>query len=173
MPHALFPTSLGTCGIAWNECGLTAFALPEATDAALEEQLSARGQSQARAEPPPWVQSVILRAQRHLAGEPQDFADVRYDYNMVTSFQRKVYREALTVKSGQTRAYGDVALALELPPGGARAIGTALAENPWPLLVPCHRFIAVNGKMTGFSGPGGIRTKTRLLALEGYQLISE
>jgi methylated-DNA-[protein]-cysteine S-methyltransferase len=49
----------------------------------------------------------------------------------------------------------------------------ALATNPWPLLVPCHRVVSVDGKMTGFSAAGGVRTKTRLLALEGAELLSE
>ena len=65
------------------------------------------------------------------------------------------------------------ARALGQPPGVSRAIGAALGANPWPLLVPCHRIVAADGKMTGFSGPGGIRTKLRLLALEGAELFAE
>jgi methylated-DNA-[protein]-cysteine S-methyltransferase len=173
MPHTLFSTKFGTCGIAWGERGLTGFALPDTDDARLEQRLASRSRPPDRAEPPAWVQAIIGRVQRHLAGEPQDFADLRYDYTVVSDFQRRVYEAALAVKSGQTQTYGYLATALELPPGGARSIGTALGENPWPLLVPCHRFIAASGKMTGFSAPGGIQTKTRLLALEGSQLISE
>ena len=57
------------------------------------------------------------------------------------------------------------------PLTASRAVGTALGENPWPLLIPCHRIISAAGKMTGFSGPGGVATKTKLLALEGAQLL--
>ena len=53
----------------------------------------------------------------------------------------------------------------------ARAVGTALGANLWPLLIPCHRIVASTGKMTGYSGPGGVATKVKLLALEGAQLL--
>jgi methylated-DNA-[protein]-cysteine S-methyltransferase len=52
-------------------------------------------------------------------------------------------------------------------------VGAALGSNPWPLLIPCHRIVAATGRMTGFSGPGGVGTKVRLLALEGAQLLAE
>jgi len=55
----------------------------------------------------------------------------------------------------------------------ARAVGVALATNPWPLFVPCHRVVSAGDKMTGFSAPGGVRTKARLLVLEGAELLSE
>jgi len=58
-------------------------------------------------------------------------------------------------------------------PAVIRAVGAALGINPWPLLIPCHRVVASDGKMTGFSGSGGIKTKLRLLALEGAQLFAE
>ena len=77
------------------------------------------------------------------------------------------------VKAGQTSSYGDIAAKLGYASGLSRAVGTALGANPWPLLVPCHRIVSVGGKMTGFSGPGGIKTKLRLLALEGAQLFAE
>jgi methylated-DNA-[protein]-cysteine S-methyltransferase len=177
MPHALFPTAIGSCGLAWNDTGLTGFALPDADETALKRRLASRtldhGGAIAPESAPEWVREVIIQVQRHLTGTPQDFAGARYDFRAVTEFQRRVYEFALTVKPGHTRTYGDVATALGLPPGGARSVGTALGDNPWPLLVPCHRFIAANGKMTGFSAPGGIQTKTRLLALEGAQLLSE
>ena len=66
-----------------------------------------------------------------------------------------------------------IRVSLGLPAGSARAVAAALGANPWPLLVPCHRIVGADGGMTGFSGPGGIRTKTRLLALEGALLLSE
>ena len=74
---------------------------------------------------------------------------------------------------GQTSTYGQLAAAIGRPLSEARAIGTALGQNPWPLLVPCHRFIGADGRMTGFSAPGGIKTKLRLLALEGVELFAE
>ncbi len=161
MPHATFATSLGTCAIAWNDAGLTRFLLPDPE----------RGTSDTEADPPPWVQSIIERVKRHLAGAPQDFSDVRYDMAKLPDFHRAVLRATLDVKSGRTATYGDIAAALGQPPAASRAVGAALGANPWPLLIPCHRIVAAGGKMTGFSGPGGIATKVKLLALEGAQLL--
>jgi O-6-methylguanine DNA methyltransferase len=103
----------------------------------------------------------------------QDFADLPYAWNRVSSFQRAVYEAALHVKPGQTWSYGQLAAAIAQPTEAARAVGAALGQNPWPLLVPCHRFIGADGRMTGFSAPGGIKMKLRLLALEGAELFPE
>lgn len=164
MPHATFSTPLGLCAIAWNDAGLTRFLLPDP-----ERPAGAAPP----VEPPAWVGQVIARVQRHLSGEPQDFADVAYDFARVTEFVRSVLQATLGVKPGRTATYGELAESIGLPPSTARAIGSALGTNPWPLLIPCHRIVAVTGRMTGFSGPGGVSTKVRLLALEGAQLIAE
>ena len=89
------------------------------------------------------------------------------------NFAREVLRAALHVKPGHTASYGEIAQAAGLPLTACRNVGSALGSNPWPLLIPCHRVVAATGKMTGFSGPGGVATKVRLLALEGAQLIAE
>jgi len=165
MPETTFETSIGTCGLVWHEAGLTAFRLPDDT-AALESV--ARGEGI-----PEWIQTIVARVQRHLAGDWQDFSDLNYDFSETGDFPRQVYDATLRIKPGATCSYGDIANALDRPPGISRAVGTALGANPWPLLIPCHRVVASNGKMTGFSGPGGIKTKLRLLALEGAQLFAE
>ena len=161
MPAHFFPTAIGICGFGWNEAALTDFRLPSSSPAdAIESET-----------PPAFLQPLIARVQRHLRGSPEDFADLPYALLAVTDFQRRVYRETLAVKAGSTRSYGDLAAALALPPGGSRAVAAALGANPWPLLIPCHRVIGSDGKLTGFSGPGGVSMKARLLALEGAQLL--
>jgi len=164
MPHATFSTPLGTCAIAWNDVGLTRFLLPDP---------ERRSTSNTEAEPPPWVCSIIERVQLHVVGEPQDFSDVRFDFSRVPDFVRQVLRAALEVKPGHTASYGDLAAAIGDRTAIGRAVGAALGANPWPLLIPCHRILASTGKMTGFSGPGGVTTKIKLLALEGAQLLAE
>jgi methylated-DNA-[protein]-cysteine S-methyltransferase len=164
MPQTPFVTPLGLCAIAWNETGLIQFRLPGEVPRAPAEATS-------ESEPPPWIQAIIDRVQRHLRGELQDFADLPYDFATVPAFGREVLRATLAVKAGHTATYGDLARTLGQPPAASRAVGTALGANPWPLLIPCHRIVAASGKMTGYSGPGGIATKTRLLALEGAQLL--
>jgi methylated-DNA-[protein]-cysteine S-methyltransferase len=157
-------TELGTCTLLWEGDRVTGFRLPGGRESDDEAPATAA---------PEWVAALAGRVQAHISGSVQDFADVPFDWERVTEFQREVYRVALGVKSGVTWSYGQVANALGLPPGGARSVGTALGQNPWPLLVPCHRFIGADGKMTGFSAPGGIKTKLKLLALEGSQLFAE
>jgi methylated-DNA-[protein]-cysteine S-methyltransferase len=159
MPATCFDTPIGSCAIAWEGDEVTGFSLPPARN------------SQDR--PSPWVDAIIARVKRHLAGEMQDFADLPYAWSRVSSFQHAVYEAALQVKPGQTWSYGQLAATVAQPAVSARAVGTALGQNPWPLLVPCHRFIGADGHMRGFSAPGGIKTKLRLLALEGAELFCE
>ena len=154
-----FPTSFGRCALSWNDQGLTRFFLPgDSADTNTETT------------PPAWVAAIITRVQRHFDGDFQDFSDVRLDSSRLTPFQKRVYTAALKVKAGETRTYGWLAEATGSGAAASRAIGTALGRNPWLLLVPCHRFIGANGKLTGFSAPGGIATKRRMLDLESAAL---
>jgi methylated-DNA-[protein]-cysteine S-methyltransferase len=164
MPHATFPTVLGTCAIAWGDFGLTRFLLPDP---------ERRSGGDTESEPPSWVQEIISRVQRHLTGEVQDFADVRFDFRRMAPFNLNVLQATLKVKPGHTVTYGEIAANIGESAVASRAVGTALGANPWPLLIPCHRVVAATGKMTGFSGPGGVSTKVKLLAVEGAQLIAE
>ena len=174
MPYALFPTKFGTCAVAWNDTGLTGFQLPEASESLTEKRIAARAGEGATEEPPPaWVRRIVNRVQEHFAGYLQDFSDAVLDWSQVSDFQRAVYLQTQAIKPGGKRSYGEIAQALALGRESARAVGVALATNPWPLIVPCHRVVSAGDKMTGFSAPGGVRTKTRLLVLEGAELLSE
>jgi methylated-DNA-[protein]-cysteine S-methyltransferase len=174
MPHVVFQTAFGACGLSWMETRVNRFNLPEETEALTRRRLSSRGDAAVEEDAAPeWVRMVIGRVRRHFEGDLQDFTDVALDWTLVSEFQRSVYIQTQAIRPGFKRGYGEVAEALALGPGSARAVGVALATNPWPLLVPCHRVVSADDRMTGFSGPGGIRTKTRLLALEGAELLSE
>jgi methylated-DNA-[protein]-cysteine S-methyltransferase len=84
-----------------------------------------------------------------------------------------VYLQTQGIKPGFEKSYGEIARLMGLGNEAARAVGMALAANPWALIVPCHRVVSAGGRMTGFSAPGGVRTKARLLALEGAELLSD
>jgi methylated-DNA-[protein]-cysteine S-methyltransferase len=157
-----FSTALGTCALAWDQSGLVRFELPETVAHAGDAAEATREISQ-----------LIERVRAHFEGELQDFSAEKYAFHLVPDFARKVYRAALDVKPGRTATYGDLAAAIGESRAVSRAVGAALGANPWPLLIPCHRIVAANGKMTGFSGPGGVSTKVKLLALEGAQLFAE
>lgn len=160
MPTTSFSTAIGDCGISWEGERITGFALPPAE--ASEQQ-----------DAPGFVVDAIERVREHLSGKMQDFSGLPYAWERVNGFQRAVYEAALKVPAGETWSYGQLTRAIGQPVAAARAVGSALGQNPWPLLVPCHRFVGADGKMTGFSAPGGIKTKLRLLALEGSQLFAE
>lgn len=160
MPALSIATSFGACTLLWDGEAVLGFALPASGPDTGPGNLP-------EAAPPAWVAALAGRVRRHLDGELQDFVDVPYDFAGVSSFQRQVYQAALEVKAGHTQTYGELAAVLGLGPAGSRAVGTALGRNPWPLLVPCHRFVGAGDRLTGFSAPGGVETKARLLALEG------
>ena len=158
-----FSTALGKCTLWWideEREGLTRFRLPE----------NAPDSGTLYLECPSWIARIIRRVRNHFEGRLDDFSGIPLDWPRVTPFQRGVYERTQAVKPGHTTTYGEIARQLGLGPEGSRAVGVALGANPWPLIVPCHRVVAANGKMTGFSAPGGISTKTRLLALEGAEL---
>ncbi len=80
-----------------------------------------------------------------------------------TDFQKRAWATMRAIPFGQIRTYGDVAAELKTAP---RAVGGACGANPIPILIPCHRIVGGNGQMGGYSGDGGIVTKTALLRLE-------
>ena len=80
-------------------------------------------------------------------------------------FNRRVYADILQLRWGETTSYGDIARRLG-DVALSRAVGAALGANPIPLLVPCHRVLASNGRAGGFSAPGGVSAKMKMLALE-------
>jgi methylated-DNA-[protein]-cysteine S-methyltransferase len=167
MPSVRFSTAIGPCALTWDGEALTAFALPGHDQAAATEPASLSATT------PTWVRELVARVQRHLAGELQDFTDVPIDYASVSPLARRLYEATRGVSAGRTCTYGELAGMLGEPPGSSRAIGALLGANPWPLIVPCHRIVGAKGRLTGFSAAGGVRTKARLLAIEGSQLLAE
>lgn len=97
--------------------------------------------------------------------------NVRFDYPLdmgtVTDFQKKVYKKTKEIPFGSIKTYKWVAEKIGIS-GGARAVGNALSKNPIPLIVPCHRVVGSNGNLGGFSGPGGVLLKNKMLMIEGW-----
>jgi methylated-DNA-[protein]-cysteine S-methyltransferase len=118
------------------------------------------------AEPPADVQAAIARITAHLAGELDDLRDVALDLDDVSEWRRDVYEVLRGVDPGATITYGEIAQRLGNP-HAAREVGQAMGSNPVPIIVPCHRVLAADNRMGGFSAPGGIATKLKLLAIEG------
>jgi methylated-DNA-[protein]-cysteine S-methyltransferase len=163
---ALFDTAIGACGIAWGPAGIVGLQLPEPSERAGLARLARRFPGLDRAAPPPAIAAAARRIAAFLAGGDDDFADLPLDMAGTGAFERGVYREARAIPAGSTSTYGAIAASLG-DPLQARAVGQALGRNPWPIVVPCHRVTGADGKMGGFSAPGGRRTKLKLLEIEG------
>jgi methylated-DNA-[protein]-cysteine S-methyltransferase len=169
---ASFETALGRCAIAWSERGVVAVALPGARSDAALARLRRRLADAAEAPPPPAIQAVVEDLRALLRGEPRDLSGAPLDLAGVPAFEGRVYAAARAIRHGATATYGELAARLGAP-SEARAVGEALARNPCPLIVPCHRVTAAGGRLGGFSAPGGAATKRRLLALEGASVAAQ
>lgn len=162
----LFETPIGLCGLAWNDQGLVGAQLPDAAPGASWARLRRRHPEAVEADPPPPEhQRTVERILDLLNGGRDDLIDVVLDYAVVSDFNRRVYEVARAVPPGETITYGEIAKAVG-EPGAARVIGKAMGDNPWPIIVPCHRVLGADGKPGGFSSPGGVETKARLLTIE-------
>ena len=163
--YTLVPTAIGTCGLAWNDAGLTRLQLPEADDAHTESRLGRRGASPAPDAVPDHITTTTASLTAYFADARIDFADAVLDTSMLTPFDAAIYRALRDVSWGRTTTYGALAATIG-DPDAARAVGVAMSHNPWPIIVPCHRVLAANGAMGGFSAYGGATTKQKLLTLE-------
>jgi methylated-DNA-[protein]-cysteine S-methyltransferase len=161
----LFDTAIGACALAWNAQAIAGVWLPEATPTLLRERIARRTAAPEGA-PPPAVTAAAKRIAGLLEGRHDDLLDVVLDLDAVPDFHRRVYALARAIPPGRTRSYGE--LAKELGDAGlSRAVGQALGRNPFPIVVPCHRILAAGQGAGGFSAPGGVKTKHRLLEIEG------
>jgi methylated-DNA-[protein]-cysteine S-methyltransferase len=111
------------------------------------------------------VGEAMSQILQYLSGDRRSF-ELDVDLSDSTDFQRKVLEAAVEVPPGYVATYGEIAIRIGNPKS-SRAVGQALARNPIPIVVPCHRVVAADGSMTGYSGAGGIETKAHLLRLEG------
>jgi methylated-DNA-[protein]-cysteine S-methyltransferase len=112
-----------------------------------------------------WNPKLRRKFQDFARGIPTDFGDVKLELGRTTPFRKRVIEAARKIGYGRTLAYGELA-AKAGSPGAARAIGTVMATNFFPIIVPCHRVIASGGAIGGFSAPHGIELKRRLLNME-------
>ncbi|MBO9697281.1 MAG: methylated-DNA--[protein]-cysteine S-methyltransferase [Sphingopyxis sp.] len=165
--YHLFETPAGFVALGWNERGISALRLPAATAAAAERALLRRFPDAVRTEPGRAVGAIVGDVVRYFAGERIDFAAVPLDLGAQEPFFERVYMFVRRLGWGETTTYGAVATALGAGPEFARDVGQAMAQNPVPLIIPCHRVLAAGGRIGGFSAPGGSLSKAHMLELEG------
>ena len=152
-----FETSMGWIAITWTDKGLKTLSLfgaepPTPTAAAL----------------PSWVAEAVDQIRGQLAGEAAELTRIPLDLQGLPPFRRRVLETLRATRVGERFTYGQLAR-MAGSPGAARAVGQAMARNPLPIVIPCHRVVAASGP-GGFSLFGSLASKERLLALENVIL---
>lgn len=166
----VFDTAIGACALVWGESGIVGAFLPERDAGALRARVVKKFPDAAEAEPPPSVAATVAGIVALMAGEKPDLSDAPLDLSATPPFHQRVYVLARTIPPGQTMTYGEIAEALGEPREAARAVGEAMGRNPCPILMPCHRVLGAGGKPGGFSAPGGVETKLKMLQIEGAKV---
>jgi methylated-DNA-[protein]-cysteine S-methyltransferase len=168
----LFTTQFGACGLIWSQTGLLRLQLPLRDEAETEKKLRAWPALPWQAALPPPIAATLDALTAYFAGEAHDFSMCPLDMRGLSSFEQQVYAALRMIGWGHSTTYGALAKHIATP-DAARAVGVAMARNPWPIIVPCHRVLGAAGKIGGFSAYGGPETKRRLLRLEGIPVTEE
>jgi methylated-DNA-[protein]-cysteine S-methyltransferase len=155
--YAVFVTEAGWMAVSFSEKGLKSLTLPQPTAAQARKLLGAE-----TAENPDLIKDTISRLKEYFSGRKTAFPEV-CDLSEATPFQRRVWYITRKIPYGETRSYKWVGSRLGQE-NATRAVGQALARNPIPIIIPCHRVLASNGSLGGYSG--GLKLKRFLLKLE-------
>jgi methylated-DNA-[protein]-cysteine S-methyltransferase len=162
-------TAWGWVGMAASTAGLLRITLPVGSR---EGALAAvrRDWPGAQEGRNPHLATLQSKLERYFRGEDMSFQDEALDMQQASMFLTRVWDVVRAIPRGQVRSYSWVAQQVGSP-RGARAVGLAMAINPFPIVVPCHRVVGKHGQLTGFGG--GLEMKSRLLAMEGAHLRTE
>jgi methylated-DNA-[protein]-cysteine S-methyltransferase len=161
--YSALATPIGKIFVAATDTGLVCVSFAH-NEADFAEEM--RGQLRARfVKSAEKVAGVAAQLRDYFAGKRRVF-DLPLDLRLTTPFQRQVLLAALQIPCGQTLTYAGLAQRIGKPKA-ARAVGQALGRNPIPIVIPCHRVLASDGSLRGYSGGRGIETKAQLLQLEG------
>jgi methylated-DNA-[protein]-cysteine S-methyltransferase len=167
----VFPSDLGWMALAWNGECLTRFTFghPSAAAAVASLELADDWTSGDAQAVPGWIANLASRLQSYAAGSDERFDDVPLDLSRLSAFQSRVVQACRRIGRGRVRTYGDLAAAAGSA-RAARAVGSVMAKNRYPIIVPCHRVVGCSGALGGFSAHDGINMKRRMLEMEGANL---
>jgi methylated-DNA-[protein]-cysteine S-methyltransferase len=168
---AIVPTALGAFGAAWTDAGIVRTWLHDRTIERTRDHVLRDLPGAVESSAPQAVAEAISDVVALLSGAPM-VPSVALDTAGIPDFDQRVYAIARTILPGETLTYGAVAKAMGEEPMRARDVGVALSRNPFAPIVPCHRIVAANGSLGGYSAPGGTATKRRLLELEGAAVVA-
>jgi O-6-methylguanine DNA methyltransferase len=159
--YARFDTVLGPVYVAWNRNGVSAAARMASAE---EFEQWFRKDVGRQLTPAAAPLDLAVKINDELNGRRR----LRFDLRGLTPFEQAVLRKTLEIPRGQVRPYGWIAREIGHP-AAVRAVGTALANNPIPYFIPCHRVVRTDGKIGNYGG-GGPEAKRSILTLEGVQL---
>ncbi|MFQ5900935.1 MAG: methylated-DNA--[protein]-cysteine S-methyltransferase [Thermodesulfobacteriota bacterium] len=162
----IFQTLFGWCGLVSGELGMKKVLFGYNTSSSLKNSLK-KLFPEAKEKQNGLLERGKIMISEYLLGK-RLLLDLPYETSNYTSFQRMVWETTKTIPYGETRTYGWVSQKLSKP-FAFRAVGQALAVNPLPLIIPCHRVIRADGKLGGFSLPGSSYLKERIIELERLQ----
>jgi methylated-DNA-[protein]-cysteine S-methyltransferase len=170
-----FETELDWMAVAWRDNMLHGavfgYAMRRHAEVALARSLRLPPQSLClvgdgqSTEAPHWVVELKSLLRQFAEGRPVDFSDAPLALEHLSPFAQRVVAACRRIPWGQVRTYGQLA-AVCGSPGAARAVGSVMAKNRFPLIVPCHRVLAAGGELGGYSAPSGLAMKRRLLEME-------
>jgi methylated-DNA-[protein]-cysteine S-methyltransferase len=162
--YVIFPTKWGYCGFAGTEKGLLRTCLPAPKYEEIETRLLQN--SLLTQFSPSFFKHVQNAIAAYFTGGAAHFSlEIPLDLTELTPFQATVLTACRRVGPGRTITYGQLAKRIGKPKA-ARVVGNALAKNPLPLIIPCHRILPASNRLGGFSAPGGIELKARMLRHE-------
>ena len=127
--------------------------------------MARRSKQPAKGKPPTLLAHALQQLAEYFQHEREAF-DLPIDWSGIAPFNLRALRACAEIPYGRVRTYGQLAAQLDNPRGG-RAVGGAMAANPIPIIIPCHRVVGSDGKLHGYGAPNGIQTKAFLLSLEG------
>lgn len=166
--RSVFAAAIGWGGVVASGTGLLEVLLPFGGEGREEMLAHLAGLYPQATEESPLTREAAARLARYFAGEAAAF-DFPIDRSGFTPFQQTVYAAVAGIPYGTLKSYAEVAREIGRP-RAARGVGAAMARNPLPIIIPCHRVVGAAGTMTGYSAPGGIVSKQWLLRLEGIGL---
>lgn len=166
--YTIFDTALGRCGIAWSDAGIVGVQLPEAREIETLRRLFRLFPEASELRPPPNVEAAIDGIVAMLRGEDADLTDAGLDMSDVPAFNQRVYDHLRKIPRGETRSHEQMAAHFDVV-GALHSVADALAQNPFPLIVPCHRVLDAGADLDKVSPYNGVISKRRLLSLEGAQ----
>ncbi len=162
--RSVFETPLGFGGVVASDTGLLEVFLPFGGSSRAEMEAEIVALYPGAASDNQVTRSAAHTLRRYFAGERVIF-DLPLDGSAFTPFEAAVYHVVMSIPAGMVRSYGDIARQIEKP-RAARGVGRAMARNPLPIVIPCHRVVGAAGALTGYSAAGGILSKKWLLDME-------